>query len=190
MTVDELLPMLVAKGVGYDADVDMAIAKIPDGLCCEFGVQAGRTLWQFADRLAPRIIYGFDSFEGLPEDWCGAAPKGSFKTDHTAQNWPPNSELIIGLFQDTLKPFLRTHDAPIAFAHMDADLYSSTKYVLNIVTDRLAPGAILIFDEIIGDKPCHDNEARAFAEWITETGLQFKVIGMRHRKSAIFQING
>ena len=189
MTVDEILQILTVQDVGYDAHVDKAFNLIPDGLCCEFGVYAGRTLIPFANKLAPRKLYGFDSFEGLPEEWCKVAPKGAFKTDPAAIELPANAELVIGLFQDTLESFLAHHGQPVAFCHFDADLYSSTKYVLDTIRPWLAKGAIVIFDEIIGDVPCHEHEARAFAEWVTENGIDFQVIGMRHRKEAIFQIN-
>jgi hypothetical protein len=189
MTVDELLQILTVQDVGYDAHVDKAFSLIPGGLCCEFGVQDGRTLIPFAEKLAPRTIYGFDSFEGLPEDWCSMAPKGAFKADPFSQNWPSNVELVFGLYQQTLQPFLATTDRPVAFAHIDSDLYSSTKYVLDCLTGHLAKGAILIFDDIIGDNVYHDHVARAVAEWLTETNYEFKVIGMRHRSAAIFQIN-
>jgi len=186
--IEDVLALMRHKPVGYDEDVSRAFSIIPAGLCCEFGVMEGRTLIPFAEALAPRKIYGFDSFNGLPEKWCEMAPQGSMACS-PPENLPNNAELVIGLFQDTLKAFLATHVEPVAFCHFDADLYSSTKYVLDTIKTRLAPGAIFIFDEIIGDQPCHDNEARAFAEWLTETGYTCECIGMRHRKAGIFKIN-
>lgn len=189
MQVDELLKMLSYQQVGYDQDVEKAFGLIPEGLCCEFGVYQGRTLIPFAKALSPRKIYGFDSFQGLPEEWCAAVPIGSFRSDPNAMVLPDNAELVIGLFQDALRPFMAAHSEPFAFCHFDADLYSSTKYVLNTIRQKLAKGAIFIFDEIIGDRPCHEHEARAFSEWVTEQNIEFQCIGMRHRQSAIFQIN-
>lgn len=189
MTVNQLLDIIRPVSVGYDEHVDNAISLIPEGICCEFGVQDGRTLIPLAEKLAPRTIYGFDSFEGLPEDWCGTCPKGSFKADPNALQLPANAELVIGLYQEALPNFLATTDAPIAFAHLDSDLYSSTKYVLTEIGHRLAKGAILIFDDIIGTEVFHNHVARAVAEWLTETGYDFQVIGMRHRSAAILQIN-
>ena len=48
-------------------------------LIAEFGVATGRTINHIA-RLRPEdIVHGFDSFEGLPEDWTSRMPKGFFK---------------------------------------------------------------------------------------------------------------
>ncbi|WP_274364043.1 hypothetical protein [Paenibacillus thermotolerans] len=40
-----------------------------DGLFLEFGVREGDSVNFIANIISPRIIYGFDSFEGLPETW-------------------------------------------------------------------------------------------------------------------------
>ena len=191
MNLNELLIELSAKTVGYEADLALAFHLMPDdGLCCEFGVMEGRTFRPFAEALAPRKLYGFDWFQGLPETWAPVmAPKGSMACA-IPTDLPVNTELVIGLFQDTLEPFLRTHDGPVAFCHFDADLYSSTKYVLGKVGPRLADGAILIFDEIIGSPYAHAHEGRAFVEWlVTRPATPTDLIGMRHRNAAIFQIN-
>ncbi len=188
-SIEDVLATMRNRPVGYDPDVAAAFSQIPPGLCCEFGVMEGRTLIPFAEALAPRILYGFDWFNGLPENWTPImAPKGSMACQRP-QNLPSNAILVEGLFQNTLRPFLAAHDGSIAFCHFDADLYSSTKYVLDTVTERLADNAIFIFDEIIGSPYCHEHECRAFAEWLTETGFGFECIGMRHRNAGIFRIS-
>jgi hypothetical protein len=41
-----------------------------EGLVLEFGVWSGRTIDLVADRVGPsRTVHGFDSFEGLPQEW-------------------------------------------------------------------------------------------------------------------------
>lgn len=37
----------------------------------------------------------------------------------------------------------------ISFIHMYADLYSSTKYILNIIKDYIDNDCIIIFDELV-----------------------------------------
>jgi hypothetical protein len=39
------------------------------GLILEFGVFSGNSINIIADKFPLRTIYGFDSFEGLPEEW-------------------------------------------------------------------------------------------------------------------------
>jgi hypothetical protein len=55
-----------------------------EGLALEFGVWSGRTINLIADRVGPsRTVHGFDSFEGLPEDWIGVYSEGYFHTGGT-----------------------------------------------------------------------------------------------------------
>lgn len=51
--------------------------EIKDGLYLEFGVFQGTTINYIAQQKENETIYGFDSFEGLPEDW-GNIKKGTF----------------------------------------------------------------------------------------------------------------
>src|SRR6266481_38719 len=52
---------------------DFALSKIDlDGVIAEFGVFEGYSINHFAKKLGSKVtIYGFDSFEGLREDWKG-----------------------------------------------------------------------------------------------------------------------
>ena len=131
-----------------------------DGLVLEFGVATGTSIERIR-KLTKRKVYGFDSFEGLPEDWNPKDPKGSFKCD------PPEVSdgiyLIRGLFQDTLDDFLKQHGGSVALCHIDSDLYSSAAFVLSRLKDRFVSGSLLIFDEIFGHEAVM-HEARAFYE--------------------------
>ena len=49
-----------------------------DALVCEFGVFQGITINHLAS-LTAKTIYGFDSFEGLPETWRPNFEKGRFR---------------------------------------------------------------------------------------------------------------
>jgi len=141
-----------------------------EGLYLEFGVWRGASINFLADLKPNQKFYGFDSFEGLPEDWSSFYPKG-----HMKENGPPqvrkNIELIVGLFQDTLEIFLEEHKEKVAFLHLDADLYSSTKYVLFTLADKgwLQKGMVIEFDEVFyQDSPntVLDDEYRVFLEFI------------------------
>jgi hypothetical protein len=136
-----------------------------DGMILEFGVASGTTIRCLAGSapLLDRVIYGFDSFQGLPEPW------GDYQAGHFACDIPevPNScELMIGLFKDTLPHFLETHPGDIALLHLDADLYSSTWTVLEHLMARIVPGTVIAMDEYFISI---DQEQRAFAEWLAKT---------------------
>ena len=139
-----------------------------DGLWLEFGVCSGRTI-NIISSLTGEIVYGFDSFYGLPENWGNHQPKGEYSTNGKLPSVNDNVELVVGLFQDTLEEFLDNHvDKPIAYLHLDADLYSSTKFVLNKLNDRIIPGTVISFDEIYNYPEYMDHEIKAWVEYCNE----------------------
>jgi hypothetical protein len=135
------------------------------GLVCEFGVATGSTIRCLAESvpLQRRVIYGFDSFKGLPQPW-GSYPVGYFACDPPPV--PDNVELIVGWFDRTLAPFLRMHSGDVALLHIDSDLYDSARCVLEHFTPRIIPGTVIVFDEYF----ITGQERRAFREWLEKTG--------------------
>jgi hypothetical protein len=149
----------------------------PRGLVMEFGVWSGDTINRIADHVgAARTVHGFDSFEGLPEDWTDGYQKGTFHLHGKLPKVRPNVKLHVGWFSDTLPKFMKTSDEPVAFLHVDCDLYSSTKTIFDNVGDRLVPGSIILFDEYFNYHGWKDHEHRAFQELIREKALSFKYI--------------
>jgi predicted O-methyltransferase YrrM len=145
------------------------------GLALEFGVAAGTTLAIIADAVAgDRVVVGFDSFAGLPEAWRTGYPAGEFA--QPPPNDIPGATVVTGLFEDTLPAFLADNDEPIAFLHLDADLYTSTKTVLDLTADRLTPDAVLVFDEYFNYAGWRQHEYRAFEEFIATTGRTFEYL--------------
>jgi hypothetical protein len=149
-----------------------------DGLFCEFGVWRGGTLTHFI-RSTAHFWHGFDSFRGLPGrfgdevvghlDLGGKAPEGKDLT-------PERVRFHVGAFAATLPAFLAAHAGPIAFAHIDCDLYESTATVLALARDRIIPGTVLVFDEYItGDG--HDERAALIDSGIPFRCLSHHVLG-------------
>lgn len=143
------------------------------GLVCEFGVAGGTTLSIIADAMPDRRVVGFDGFSGLPEDWRPGFPAGTF-----AQPPPqiPGAQLQIGMFADTLPNFLAYTDEPIAFIHMDCDLYSSTATVLDLVYPRLVDGTIIVFDEFFNYPSWEQHECRAWEEFVDAKRISFNYL--------------
>ena len=156
-----------------------------DGLLMEFGVSAGRTISYIAGLRPQSTIHGFDSFEGLPETWREGYRKGAFA--QTPPTVPTNVSLIKGLFSDTLPAFIeKFHGVPIAFVHIDCDLYSSTMTVLQAIGPRLKAGSILVFDEFWNYPGWRHHEYKAFEEFKRSSGIKFEAIGFvsRHQQVA------
>ena len=145
-----------------------------EGLVLEFGVAGGESIRQIAaERTGP--IYGFDSFEGLPEDWFGYLRKGFFAQD--LPKVPAHVSLIKGWFSDTLSGFLAQNSGPVAFLHVDSDLYSSADYVFKALEGRIVPGTIVLFDEYWNYPGWRQHEFKAFQEFIARTGLGYRYEG-------------
>lgn len=157
------------------------------GMFLEFGVFSGRSIRNIAETNPGTTVYGFDGFTGLPEDWGSLFPKGEFACEIPA-DLPKNVELVVGLFNDTLPGFLDAHQGDVSFVHIDCDLYSSAKYVLEQLAGRFVDGTILAFDEIIGLPDCLDHEARAFAEFLNEYGFSYECVGHFGSNQAGFRI--
>lgn len=154
------------------ATLEHALSLAPsEGLALEFGVATGGTLSVIAAARENTQVFGFDSFQGLPEDWRTNLPAGTFKTDGLPD--VPGAELIVGLFADTLPGFLAGHAGPVTFLHLDADLYSSTVTVLEHVGPRLQPGSVIAFDEYFNYPGWEQHEHRAWQEFVAASGIEF-----------------
>ena len=160
------------------------LAPVPDGILIELGVWEGSSFREICARVYPRKVYGFDWWRGLPEEWeFGGAGVGDM--GGIPPPCPDNGEFIIGLVEDTLPDFVVTH-APAAFVHFDLDLYAGTAAALACL--KFAPGAILVFDEIVGADRNIRHEQRAFREWLARTNQDFELIGQRHAESWVVQL--
>ncbi|WP_236791139.1 TylF/MycF/NovP-related O-methyltransferase [Amycolatopsis sp. GM8] len=153
-----------------------SLSFTPDeGMVCEFGVFSGTSLKAIAAALPGREIYGFDSFQGLPEAWRTNIPAGAF---HRRGELPEvdGAELVVGWFADTVPEFAATHPGPVAFLHLDADLYSSTVTVLDHLGDRLRPGSVVLFDEYFNYPGWEEHEHQAWQEFVARTGITFEYL--------------
>lgn len=147
-----------------------------DGLILEFGVYKGISITILADVLKDKALFGFDSFEGLPETWRPGFEKGVFALKELP-TVPQNVSLVKGLFEETLPAFLNEHQGPVAFLHVDCDLYSSTKCILSALKERIVSGTIILFDEFYNYVGWEHGEYKAFSEFIAATGKTFSYIG-------------
>ncbi len=149
-----------------------ALSLAPSGgLTLEFGVYSGTTLRIIAEaRKGHGPVYGFDSFEGLPEAWRTEFPQGAFAVGELPQ--VDGAELVKGWFDQTLPGFMESHPGVVDFLHVDCDLYSSTKTVLDLVGPMLRPGSVVMFDEFFNYPGWQQHEFKAWNEFLERTGMQ------------------
>jgi len=149
-------------------------ASNDNGLVLEFGVRFGNSIRQIA-ALAKQEVHGFDSFEGLPEVWH-FEPKGSYTTKGVIPTVPQNVNLHVGWFEETLPKFLELHSGPVRFINVDCDIYSSTKTVLDLLSSRIVPGTVIVFDEYIGNEHWREDEFKAFQEAVAHNGWEHEYL--------------
>ncbi len=147
-----------------------------DGLILEFGVRTGQTINHIAKSHPNSTIYGFDSFEGLPEDWSGwIQDKGTFAGEGIPQV-EGNVRLVAGWFDETLEGFLIENSGDLALAHIDSDLYSSAKTVLDALASRVKPGSIIVFNEYFNYPNWQQHEFKAFAEFCETHAVEYEYL--------------
>jgi hypothetical protein len=162
-----------------------ALRLAPDsgGMALEFGVASGNTLRVITKSRGAKEVYGFDWFQGLPEDWLNGMPAGSFARTDLPE--VPGAELVVGLFADTLPGFLDTHPGHVDFLHVDGDLYSSAKTVLDLAGPRLRPGSIVHFDEFFNYPGWQQHEHKAWLEYVERTGVEFDYVAYTYADNQV-----
>jgi hypothetical protein len=144
-------------------------------LYLEFGVFEGAATryWSKLLRNPKSILHGFDSFDGLPESWLPQRDKGHFSLGGVIPQIDDSRvQFFKGWFEQTL-PKYQCPPHEVLVLNLDADLYSSTIYVLTALKDVIVPGTFIYFDEF--NHQFH--ELRAFDEFIRETGMKFSLLG-------------
>lgn len=144
-------------------------------LYLEFGVFEGNSIkyWSKLLRHSDSQLHGFDSFEGLPESFDERLrlPRGAFNVGGQIPLVDdPRITFHKGWFADTLPKFqVPRHDRLVIT--LDADLYSSTRTVLEYLDPWIVPGTFIYFDDF-----AHmEHEPKAFDEYMKASGKRFKL---------------
>ncbi len=151
-----------------------------DGPSLEFGVWSGHSVNLIASLIPSSKVYGFDSFEGLPEAWFGKGDGiGQFSLNGELPEVRENVELVVGWFVYVLAPFLETHEFDkIALLHIDCDIYSSTQSVFSYLHKKIVPGTIIVFDEYFNYRTWQRHEYAAFQECVAYRQIKYEYFGL------------
>lgn len=143
----------------------------------DLGVYKGASTRALASIFPDHHIHGFDSFEGLPEDWSHAM-KGQFgEIKGALPDMPANVTLYKGWFDQTLPEWAEKNaGCKISLLRVDCDIYSSTKTIFQEVGKFLEVGSWICFDELIGYYGWQEHEYKAFMEFIEETGFEYEYV--------------
>lgn len=170
--VEERLPRCAALTSVREV-LDFAVRRCPaDGFVCEFGVFSGNSINHLARKLRPRLVHGFDSFEGLPESWRTGFDKGMFST--RVPEVEANVLLHKGWFEDTLPDFVKSLDPQRAsLLHIDCDLYSSTRTIFEHLAPFIVAGTVVVFDEYFNYPGWQGHEHKALQEFCGTSGKTY-----------------
>lgn len=152
-------------------DATTTILGNAPGLRLEFGVWRGNSIRRCATKFADQHWYGFDSFEGFPDDGRVDWQK-PFKVIELPDT-PPNVTLVKGYFADTLDAFLTATPGQVVFVNVDCDIYSSTVDIFTALErhGQIRPGLVIYFDELVNYADYMWNESLALFEMLERTGL-------------------
>jgi hypothetical protein len=160
---------------GVFEDMARAIGDEPV-LYLEFGVHQGASLREWTGLLThpDSRLHGFDSFRGLPDEFD--ARNGITRGHFDVGGRPPPIDdqrvsFYVGWFEDVL-PSYEVPDHGRLVVNLDADLYSSTKVVLDHLEPFIVSGTLLYFDNL--SQP--DHELRAFHDFMEQSGRQFRLM--------------
>ena len=188
-TVD-YIERTMPDALGFDSQrelIDFALTETRiEGHYLEFGVYKGGTIRFLASRLQKRVIHGFDSFEGLPESWGGFnLGRSAFDVQGKLPRVPDNVRLHRGWFENSLPPWLKDNSGPVAFLHIDCDLYSSTQTIFNLLSDRIVPGTVILFDEYFNFPNWENHEFKAFQEFVAKKAVKYTYLGFARQQAAV-----
>jgi hypothetical protein len=167
-------------------------AEVESGYYLEFGVFNGSSMLEAYGLLRGLVthLYGFDSFDGLPElsedDRAAAALTPSFVPGNfrslgvaavrelilAGATRLPAEHLVLtpGFYEQTLPrfdPAQLADKGPCLVAHVDCDLYSSSRDVFAFLDGVVTTGTWLLLDDYwtYRGSPKH-GQRRAFEEWM------------------------
>ena len=170
-------------------------AEVQSGYYLEFGVFNGSSMLEAYGILRGLVthLYGFDSFDGLPElssDDAAATPltpsfvAGNFRSlgvdavrnlvlAGATRLAPEQLVLTPGFYEQTLPQFdcgKFADKGPCLVAHVDCDLYSSSRDVFRFLDGIVTTGTWLLLDDYwtYRGSPRH-GQRRAFEEWMAES---------------------
>jgi hypothetical protein len=162
-----------------------------EGDFAQFGVFRGSTARLIESLMTgKRKLHLFDSFEGLPEDWTQKKKKGAFRLSE--ENIPvfDSTRVVMhkGWFRDTMPVWGHEATTPLAFIHMDADLYSSSIEVLFNIDHLIQKDAIILFDEYIMGRT--EDEHRALLDWSAKFHRHYEYLWRSNGNHVCVRITG
>jgi hypothetical protein len=138
---------------GLSLSIKEAKRRFPSrNLVLEFGVYKGGMINHQARQFPELNFVGFDSFQGLQQQWSGMAPEKTFDLGGKLPRVRRNIGLIKGWFAESGPRWKAENPAagiPLV-VHVDCDTYAATVDVLELCSDYVEHGLVIHFDDYFG----------------------------------------
>ena len=189
-------PMVLLDNRVMEYQFCMQNIQNPKGHYMEFGVFEGKSINYLASLNKKVTFHGFDSFEGLPEQWFmghKVIEKGHFAVSELPKV-VPNVVLHEGWFEDTIPVWKKDHKEHISFINIDCDLYKSTQTILTLLNDQIVSGTLLRFDDLL---PSHispypkweEGEWKALSEWCIKFNRKVIPMASSSKQGCIMKVD-
>jgi hypothetical protein len=147
----------------------------------EFGVFEGASMkfWSNLNNNTESRFFGFDSFEGLPEEWHSGRGKGAFSTGgKSPQITDPRVRFVHGWFQESLRGFMASYSPRARLViHIDCDLYSSALYCLTTLDPIIQRGTTIVLDDFYDALHVY----RALSDYCSAYTRRYKLLARTHQ---------
>jgi Methyltransferase domain len=156
-------------------------------LVLEFGVYKGGMINHQAKQFPDLNFVGFDSFEGLQEQWSGMAPEKTFDVGGKLPRVRRNVELVKGWFAESGSRWKAENpaaDIPL-LVHVDCDTYAATRDVLEFCSDFVEHGLILHFDDYFGFLDWRNGGFKALREMSEKRGWRLTYLSYGTKEAAV-----
>lgn len=170
-SLPHLPPLHFHRWALFDHMVNLSLKDRP---FYEFGVWRGEAFRYLMKTY--KKGFGFDTFEGLPEDWHHEQA-GTYSSEGNIPKIK-GGEFIVGKFDETLPTFFEKSRPMASIINFDADLYSSTICALNYAKRVIDKHTILIFDEFLMNNNWEDDEHKALVEFCSKNNCSHEVIAV------------
>jgi O-methyltransferase len=171
---DDLYRHVSDTVVGRSDGADKAIDYL------EFGVFEGASIgqWCALNHNPGSRFFGFDSFEGLPEDWHSGKRRGAFSTGGKLPEIADSRvSFVAGWFQHSMRGFMASYRPQSQLViHVDCDLYSSTLYCLTTLDPVISSGTLIVLDDFFDALHVY----RALTDYCSAYVRQYKILARTH----------
>jgi O-methyltransferase len=147
----EIATLLGEKILPFLACAKVIAKKGTPGAVAELGVYKGGSLDLLAQIFVDRPVFGFDTFNGMPDAQAGEVHKKGDFADVSFEEMAvyfsenrKNVTLVRGFFPQTTSQIA---DQKYCFVHLDGDYYQSTKDGLEYFWPRLSGGGAILLDD-------------------------------------------